>query len=498
MASKDSLVPFAIQCAFHKFNLCRAVTFHSTNKRAKLFAQQAGEVLQGSNIDVFRIDGTMPVKKRGEIMSNATLSPKSIIANCQLLITGVDIPSLELVVIADPVKSHVIAQQIIGRVSRKSPGKERGYVLVPLLSMEKDFVQSTEFHTFVEIFCAIMKSDPELKKDIIFINKRRKTLGRPLQVEDFPPVLRKVFHLPSSMPLEMQLEVMSRVIVEALDRDQPNRNPWDEMYDLLEKYKDRKGNCSVPFNHKEEGHNLGNWLNTQRQLKKNGKLDVSTINRLESLGVFWDVFDEKWENMFRLMEQYKEQHGDYNVPFKHKEDGFNIGQWLNKQRHFKKKDQLEASRRDRLDKLGVVWKVNESPKLWENVFQLLKQYKQREGNCNVLQNHKEDNFNLGYWLNTQRKLKKKGTLEDSRKEELERLGVVWNPSDEQWEQMFCLFREYKQRNGDCNVPRSYSEDGANLGRWLSFQRELKKKGKMDASREERLEKLGVVWEPRKK
>ena len=71
------------------------------------------------------------------------------------------------------------------------------------------------------------------------------------------------------------------------------------MYDLLVNYKEREGNCSVPKSHKEGSHNLWHWLCGQRQLKRNGKLDVSNINQLELLGVVWDVYDEKWENMSR-------------------------------------------------------------------------------------------------------------------------------------------------------------------------------------------------------
>ena len=135
--SKDSMVAFAVQAAFHKLNVSRAVSFHSMNYRAEAFANSAGEVLD-NDIAVFTVSGLLSASKREEVLSKAKMAPKSIVANCRVLATGVDDAEWELVVMADPVRSSVAARQMIGRVSRKAPGKERGYVLVPIFMDEEN------------------------------------------------------------------------------------------------------------------------------------------------------------------------------------------------------------------------------------------------------------------------------------------------------------------------------------------------------------------------
>ena len=54
--------------------------------------------------------------------------------NCRVLAEpeGVDLPSVDLVVFADAKQSRVDILQCMGRASRIAPGKEFGYILVPV------------------------------------------------------------------------------------------------------------------------------------------------------------------------------------------------------------------------------------------------------------------------------------------------------------------------------------------------------------------------------
>ena len=63
---------------------------------------------------------------------------------------------------------------------------------------------------------------------------------------------------------------------------------------------------------------------------------------------------------------------------------------------------------------------------WERNYQLLCQFKKREGHCNVPPNHVEDDVKLGNWLDRQRRSKKKGIINSRRKSQLDKLGIVWS------------------------------------------------------------------------
>ena len=62
---------------------------------------------------------------------------------------------------------------------------------------------------------------------------------------------------------------------------------------------------------------------------------------------------------------------------------------------------------------------------WEEMFNLLVQFNEREGNPNVSVSHVEDGENLGKWLSSQRHYRKKGSLKADRFEKLDSLGVAW-------------------------------------------------------------------------
>ncbi|OEU17938.1 hypothetical protein FRACYDRAFT_184046 [Fragilariopsis cylindrus CCMP1102] len=269
------------------------------------------------------------------------------------------------------------------------------------------------------------------------------------------------------------------------------------MYKLLLVYNDREGNCNVPHGHKEYGKNrLGVWLDTQRISKKKGTLYVERINRLEKIGVVWNVLSKQWDDMYTVLVKYKEREGNCNVPHRHKGDGGNLGLWLNRQRIKKKNGTLDAECIHRLEKIGVVWDV--LSKQWDDMYTLLVKYKEREGNCNVPKGHEEDGENLGNWLRKQRANKKKGTLVDAECiRRLEKTGVVWDVFSQQWDDMYTLLVEYKAREGNCNVPRGHEEDGESLGRWFNTQRIQMKTGKLvDVERIRRLEELGIIWKLR--
>ena len=265
-------------------------------------------------------------------------------------------------------------------------------------------------------------------------------------------------------------------------------SPYSFMFNLLEQYKEREGDCDVPRNHKEDGNNLGEWLHTRRMDKKKGRLDAEKEKEMEERGVVWDIYSKQWQDSFTLLVQYKKKVGNCNVPRDHKEDEKNLGSWLNKQRLDKKKGRLDAKRESGLDEIGVVWDLLSQK--WETMFALLLQYKNREGDCNVPYDHEEDGVNLGKWFSRQRRNKKIGVLDTVKEKQLDELGIVWDLYEHGWDESIKLLIEYKDREGHCNVPYTHKEDGANLGKWLRKQ----KYKKLSEVRQERLREIGVIWD----
>ena len=77
--------------------------------------------------------------------------------------------------------------------------------------------------------------------------------------------------------------------------------------------------------------------------------------------------------------------------------------------------------------------------------------------------------------------------------DLNHSGVAWTPHDAKWERRFQELTAFKKRQGHCNVPAAYPEN-PQLGRWLTVQRHLKRRGALEADRAARLKALaGANW-----
>uniref|UniRef100_A0A7S3W2U3 Helicase-associated domain-containing protein n=1 Tax=Emiliania huxleyi TaxID=2903 RepID=A0A7S3W2U3_EMIHU len=126
----------------------------------------------------------------------------------------------------------------------------------------------------------------------------------------------------------------------------------------MQAFQERAGHANVPYGHVEDGEQLGVWLGTQRTRykarglseaeRKVSALSDEDVERLEALGVMWDVLTEQWERMFGLLQAFQEREGHANVPYGHVEDGEQLGVWLGTQRtRYKARGLSEGARAER-------------------------------------------------------------------------------------------------------------------------------------------------------
>ena len=250
---------------------------------------------------------------------------------------------------------------------------------------------------------------------------------------------------------------------------------WNSRLEELKEYKSTHGDCNVPLG---QGR-LGEWVHTQRRFYSKGKLPQERIHALEEVGFVWDLKDKLWSARFVEIQKYKNQHGDCNVPVGQGQ----LRRWVSKQRYFYKRGELPQERIERLESIGFTWNYFEED--WKSRFNDLIVYSNEHGDCNVPQSH----GSLGFWVQTQRSIYKKGKLLQERIDLLEGIGFVWNPTDEAWLQRFEELERYQQDNGDCNVSQRHDA----LGKWVKEQRQRYKKGKLIQERVDLLESIGFQW-----
>lgn len=125
----------------------RAVAFARNIKESKALADQfekiGRELLVNRSDDQSKlrmeaehVDGTFNVLERSKrlewLQEEAGANTCRILTNAKCLTEGVDVPSLDGVLFLNPRNSQVDVVQAVGRVMRKAPGKEYGYIVLPI------------------------------------------------------------------------------------------------------------------------------------------------------------------------------------------------------------------------------------------------------------------------------------------------------------------------------------------------------------------------------
>lgn len=126
----------------------RAIAFTRTIADSKKVTQEFEEVVNeylGSDLEEESIelsmrhaDGSMNALQKGEILdwlgdANKPEDEARIVSNVRFLTEGIDIPTLDAVIFLAPKKSQVDIVQAVGRIMRKSEGKDYGYIILPIV-----------------------------------------------------------------------------------------------------------------------------------------------------------------------------------------------------------------------------------------------------------------------------------------------------------------------------------------------------------------------------
>jgi hypothetical protein len=142
-------------------------------------------------------------------------------------------------------------------------------------------------------------------------------------------------------------------------------------------------------------------------------------------------------------------------------------------------------------------KINLFDRQWERHFSELQKFKKKYGHCIVSRFKNPELAKWCYALRFQYNRKTKN-LTRKRIARLTQLGYVWeNVYDLRWEQHLIWLKEYKEKQGHCNVP--YTKDNKSplysLARWVRRQREYhqSKSNYLTAERIARLNSIGFCW-----
>lgn len=199
---------------------------------------------------------------------------------------------------------------------------------------------------------------------------------------------------------------------------------WNKYYAVAEAYYEEHGDLKVPIDYVVDGLNLGNWISIQRQFYVSKKMSAGKINKLEAIGMVWNLHTEAWDEKFNLLKAYYEKHGDINIPQDYNVNGYNLYRWLTGQKHKYKQKRLTYKQIDALESIGIVWDSREEQ--WYDRYQIAIKYYKENGHLKVPYDCIIDGVKLGIWISTQRVAMKNGTLSDIKIKHLNELEMVWD------------------------------------------------------------------------
>ena len=128
--------------------LRRAIAFNNTIRNSKRLAEHWNGVIESAieqmpedqlpidfKCETCHVDGqhnAFDRKARIEWLKGDTDGVCRILSNARCLSEGIDVPGLDAVLFMTPRNSHVDIVQAVGRVMRKAPGKQYGYIILPV------------------------------------------------------------------------------------------------------------------------------------------------------------------------------------------------------------------------------------------------------------------------------------------------------------------------------------------------------------------------------
>ncbi len=253
-------------------------------------------------------------------------------------------------------------------------------------------------------------------------------------------------------------------------------NRWSRMYPLVKIYYDYYGNLDIQSDFKtkngyerdDDGEYVGAWIRDLRTYY-NGKgivsLDKDKIEKLNAIGMIWDVYQYRWNKMYLLAKIYYDYHGDLDIPndFKTKngyerdDDGVSLGTWIRDLRsvyHGNKNTLLDEERIKKLNAIGMIWDIYQYR--WNKKYLLAKAFYDHNSHLDIKSKFKtldgytenSNGVNMGNFIQVQRK-RYLGFLEPNFSDEqlllLEDIRMLWFIKKNKFYQEEIITDENKSR-----------------------------------------------------
>ncbi|MFC8208802.1 DEAD/DEAH box helicase [[Kitasatospora] papulosa] len=326
----------------------------------RLLARTDPSLVPDITPELFFAHGEHTPAQRADTFTAFAAADGAILANSRLIAEGVDIPSVDAVVFADPTRSVVRCVQALGRALRLDVSGKTASLIVPIYIPPGDDSQNilgTAYEPVWAIACALASHDHRILERLPDkANRLPKETSDVIQRRwhfDFtvhPERIARAMDLASFDPREAAVSRSRRLGLAA-----------------AQDYHDQYGHLDVPADHMDPtGYTLGTFITTMRDAHSAGRLEPDWTAELDALDMIWDKHDAAWRARLTAAADYLRTHGHLAAPATTA-----VGAWLAEQRHLATKNTLDQARADALTALAPDWRLPHGAD-WHRKYHLLR------------------------------------------------------------------------------------------------------------------------------
>lgn len=258
---------------------------------------------------------------------------------------------------------------------------------------------------------------------------------------------------------------------------------WEILEDWLKSNKIE--DLTVYVTHK--GYGLGYWYYMMKVKARKNELPDEVMEKLKSVGFSYVKYvDASWEKAIEMYRRYldEEKLSDKEIA--------GVKDWIIKQRRRWKLGKLSSEKVAELEKMGFDFSGVEV-KTWEESYEIMREYKEEFGHCDVVKGTEYRDYNLHSWVIYQRKMFKKGKLVEEQIERLNEIGFIWDKLVYDWMIAYDILKEYYEEYGHSNPLRGQLYRDFSIGDWVRSQRVRLKNNRLRDGEKELLDQLEFQW-----
>lgn len=310
--------------------------------------------------ELFFAHGDNTPAERADTFAAFAAADCAVLANARLIAEGVDIPSVDAIVFADPTRSIVRCVQALGRALRLDVSGKTASLVVPVYippGADSENILGTPYEPVWAIATALASHDHRILERL---PDKANRLPR-----ETSSVIERRWHFDFTVHPEHIARAMDLASFDP--RDQAVSRSRRLGLAAAQAYRDEHGHLDVPTDYTDPtGYTLGTFITTMRDARRAGRLEADWVAELDALGMIWDKHEAAWRARLTAAADYHRAHGHLAAPAT-----THVGAWLAEQRHLAAKNQLDRARADALSALAPDWRLPHGAD-WHRKYHLLR------------------------------------------------------------------------------------------------------------------------------